>query len=109
MPPEVNPTGVKVASFTDSDPGGKLGEYRSSPSTRVMATWNCCPGATVTQPGGAGDPFVVMANHTAEQGKYATSVGDQGRGGHQQPTRRHPHHQVTITPRLDDLAVSDAA
>jgi len=72
-------TNVKLATFTDTDPGGKLGEYTIVSIDWGDGTVDVAPvngtAGTVTQPGGAGNPFEVHGTHTyTAPGKYAMSI-----------------------------------
>jgi hypothetical protein len=61
-----------VATFADADPAGALGNYRA---TIDWGDGQQTLNATITQPGGAGNPFAVSGDHTyAEEGNYTVSV-----------------------------------
>jgi hypothetical protein len=60
-----------VASFTDSNPGGTVGDFTASIDWGDGTT----TAGTVTQPGGVGTPFTVSGTHTyAEDGSTAVHV-----------------------------------
>jgi hypothetical protein len=62
-----------LATFTDADPGGVLGEYAATVDWGDGST----SAATITQPGGGGTPFVVSGTHTfAEDGTYPNTSGN---------------------------------
>jgi hypothetical protein len=75
----------QLASFTDTNPNAPLSDFTTNKGG-VMIDWgdNSTSAATVNQPGGTGNPFVVSAGHTyTEDGSYSIKVTVTDLGGAQ--------------------------
>ena len=100
-----------LATFTDSDPNGVLGEYAAN------INWGDGQSSVgvITQPGGAGHAFVVTGTHTfAEEGSFSSSntppnpvsVTIIDTDGHNPPAGTRATATVTDTAIVGDAALT---